>query len=345
MNTNVTQLVTQNGRATMRYEKVDSHLQLALEMRALRGGISLVDIEQRFDVGRRTAMRMKDAIVRNFPQTEELVGEDRTKRWRIPTGVVERLVSFSADELADLGTTINYLRGNNLRSQADSLQEILIKLQALMDPSAARRVEPDIEALLEAEGVAMRPGPRPKTDHDMVHQLREAVKACRQVTIQYRNRKTKRLNERLVYPYGFLLGHRNYLVAHHVHPKANNMVLFSLPYIEEVEILNKPFTRDPAFSLQAFAEQSFGIFQEEPFDVVWKFAPPAADDAKDFLFHPTQVMEPQKDGSLIVRFRAGGDLEMAWHLYTWGDQVEVLEPKKLADLVNSKGRRKWEANP
>ena len=328
----------------MRYEKVDSHLQLALEMRALRGGISLIDIEQRFEVGRRTAMRMKDAIVRNFPQTEELVGLDRTKRWRIPTGIVERLVSFSADEVADLGTTINYLRRQNLRSQANSLQEILTKLQALMDPVAARRAAPDIEALLEAEGIAMRPGPRPRTDQDMVHQLREAVKACRQVTIHYRNRGTRRLNERLVHPYGFLLGHRNYLVAHHVHPKANKMALFSLPYIEKVELLNKPFVRDPGFSLQAFAEQSFGIFQEEPFNVVWKFAPAAADDARDFLFHPTQTMEPQKDGSLIVRFRAGGDLEMAWHLYTWGDQVEVLEPKRLADLVNGQ-RRKWKGSP
>lgn len=33
------------------------------------------------------------------------------------------------------------------------------------------------------------------------------------------------------------------------------------------------------------------------------------------------------DDSLLVRFRAGGALEMSWHLYTWGDAVEVIEPK------------------
>jgi len=30
------------------------------------------------------------------------------------------------------------------------------------------------------------------------------------------------------------------------------------------------------------------------------------------------------DGSLAVRFRAGGRQEMAWYLYRWGDKVEVL---------------------
>jgi predicted DNA-binding transcriptional regulator YafY len=50
------------------------------------------------------------------------------------------------------------------------------------------------------------------------------------------------------------------------------------------------------------------------------------------------------DGSLIVRFRAGGDLEMAWHLYTWGDHVEVLEPKRLAKMV-AKIRPHWDGLP
>lgn len=44
-------------------------------------------------------------------------------------------------------------------------------------------------------------------------------------------------------------------------------------------------------------------------------------------------MEDQPDGSLIVRFRAGGALEMSWHLFTWGSDVEVLEPAKLRKLL------------
>jgi WYL domain len=63
-------------------------------------------------------------------------------------------------------------------------------------------------------------------------------------------------------------------------------------------------------------------------------APPkAAPDARHFLFHPTQSFEDQPDGSLLVRFRAGGALEMCWHLFTWGNQVKVIEPKRLATML------------
>jgi predicted DNA-binding transcriptional regulator YafY len=37
---------------------------------------------------------------------------------------------------------------------------------------------------------------------------------------------------------------------------------------------------------------------------------------------------------VIVRFRASGMLELAWHLFTWGDKVQVLAPDTLrATLV------------
>ena len=36
-----------------------------------------------------------------------------------------------------------------------------------------------------------------------------------------------------------------------------------------------------------------------------------------------------RDGSLTVRFRAGGIDEMCWHLYTWGESVTVEKPVRL----------------
>jgi predicted DNA-binding transcriptional regulator YafY len=55
-------------------------------------------------------------------------------------------------------------------------------------------------------------------------------------------------------------------------------------------------------------------------------------------------MEDREDGSLTVRFRAGGDLEMAWHLYCWGDQVEVLAPQRLIDMTRDH-RPTWPGLP
>ena len=63
--------------------------------------------------------------------------------------------------------------------------------------------------------------------------------------------------------------------------------------------------------------------------MVWRFSPEAADDAGEYLFHPTQSAERQADGSLIVRFRASGLREMAWHAFEWRGELEILEPPEL----------------
>ena len=326
----------------MRYEKFEDLLHLALEMQASRGGISLNDIQERFSVERRTAMRMRDAIMRVFPQVDELLSDDRRKRWRIPGNVVNNLVSFTANELADVEAAVLLLKRENMNDAAANLQDLSTKLRAIMDSNVARRVEPDLEALLEAEGLAMRPGPRPRISSLVLEDLRGAIKACEKVRIRHRNRVTNRLRSRTVHPYGFLYGNRHYLVA--FDEKAADIRKFTLPNVEEVHPTGEYFDRDPEFSLEIYAEASFGVYNEEPSDVVWRFKKEVAPDVKQYLFHPNQTMFEEANGTIKVSFRAGGRLEMAWHLYQWGDNVEVIEPASLRNMVH-KNRANWPGNP
>ena len=61
-----------------------------------------------------------------------------------------------------------------------------------------------------------------------------------------------------------------------------------------------------------------------------------------FLFHPSQTMEENPDGTLTVRFTAGGTDEMCWHLVTWGNSVLVEQPvrlcERLADMCDALAR-------
>ena len=87
----------------------------------------------------------------------------------------------------------------------------------------------------------------------------------------------------------------------------NELRLWRLDRIASVDLLDLGFARREDFSLSAYAARSFGVFQEEPVDVVLRFAPEAAEDAAGWVFHPSQSTEREGDGGLIVRFRAGGD--------------------------------------
>jgi len=143
-----------------------------------------------------------------------------------------------------------------------------------------------------------------------------------------------------------LRGHRSYLVARQP-DRSEGLRNFRLDRIHAVEVLNESFAFQPGFSIEEHAARAFGVWQdpEQYGEVVWRFAPEAAERAAEFRFHPTQVLESQPDGSLILRFHAAGWLEMAWHLYQWGDKVEVLAPEGLRKLVEGYQRSDFNALP
>ena len=331
----------------MRYEKAETVLRVALDMQASALGLSLDELQRNYSdkpLSRRTAERLRDAVERLFPQLQQANPGEVPKRWRLPGGTVNGLASVTAAELADLGTAISLLRRENMDVQAENAARGVAKMRALVKRPTMNRIEPDLEALTEAEGLAMRPGPRPEINAEIVGALREAIITRHKVKLHYLYRASGKRGYQVVHPYGFLYGNRHYLVAWSESEEARDFRNFALSNIERVEILDRAFTHRRGFSLKDYAERSFGVFQEEPFDVVWKFSPEVADDAKQYLFHPSQKFEEQADGSLIVRFRAGGGLEMCWHLFTWGGQLSVLAPRKLTVLLNDHLRRVAAAN-
>lgn len=316
----------------MRLAPAERVLQLALAMQGSRMGLSLSDIEERFRVGRRSAQRLRDAVLRLYPQTEQLVDPEQRPRWRIGAGTVPP-VALAAEDLVELESTARYLRQRNLHKRAAALERIATKLQGNLPATTRTRLAPDIEALLEAEGLAMRPGPRPVIREEVIDVVRQAIKEGRELYLAYRSPHSRRASGRRLQPYGFLLGKQHYLVGMSPDRHPGEARLFMLGHVTRVSLKDTTFVRDPGFSLEAFAQRSFGVYQGEPHDIVWKFAPDVAEAVAEYVFHPTQKMKRLKDGSTLVSFRAGGLLEMCWHLYTWGAHVEVLQPPELKDMM------------
>ena len=312
----------------MRYERVEMLLRLALLMQGSAMGLSLQDIQDEFNVSRRTAERMRDAVFGLFPSEEVDTGE-RTKRWRIPPGTLNNLIRFGADELADLEGAITIMEEGGRKNQAESLKSLRTKIRALLKPREVLRIEPDLEALLEAEGLAMRPGPRQNLKPEILENLRTAIKGSLVIKMRYRRRNSGEITQRTVCPYGILYGTRHRLIAFRENIKKFRP--YVLANIEKIELTGNVFEREEKFSLKEYASRSFGSYQEDPFDVIWRFSPEKKEEVEDFVFHPSQEIEIEPDGSTLVRFRAGGILEMAHHLFTWGKYVEIVEPKSLRD--------------
>jgi predicted DNA-binding transcriptional regulator YafY len=324
----------------MRYAPAERLLRLARHLAATRTGLTLDEMANELDVGRRTAERLRDSLMAMFPQMESWDDEERVRRWRLPASALVGVIDIRAEAVAAIETSARECEVRGEADRAGLLRDASTTLRAMMRPDALRRAEPDIAALMEAEGVAMRPGPRPMVADGVLPTLRRAILGMQPVVVRYVARDAAEPATRILCPYGILYGGRGWLVA----PVDGlpEMRLWRLDRIVSIDLIDRGFARRADFDLAAYAAQSFGVFQEEPIDVVLQFEASAADDAAGWVFHPTQRMQRDADGSLTVRFRGGGVQEMCWHLFTWGTAVTIAEPDrlrvKMAQMTEAIGR-------
>ncbi len=311
----------------MRYERLKDIMHLAIRLQGSRAGVTLKEIEEDLSVSRRTAERMRDAVEWAFGPLEVVPADDTRLHWRLQSAALRHLVRVTAEEMSALGTAAAALERTGLREQAARLTEIDTKLRAARGNATLEGREADLEALLQVEGLAMRPAPRQPVDADLLALLREALLTRRMIGYSYRARSTGETSEQRVEPCGLIYGNRAFLVARK--DRSEEPRLWRLSGISDARLLEEPFQRDPAFDLQRYARRSFGTFQEKPVRVVLHFNAAAAPDALAFLFHPDQTVEENPDGTVSVRFEAGGLDEICWHLVTWGETVTVEKPVRL----------------
>ena len=312
----------------IRYERLKDIIDLAIHLQAARHGLTMDDMMSKMSVSRRTAERMRNTVEWAFGPLETVPVDDNRKHWRLSSDALRRLVPVTAEELTTLATAAGALEQSGLPEHASGLREVETKLRATQREGALKKLETDLETLLEAEGLAMRAGPRQPVDNDRLSLLREAILVGRMVRFTYHARSTGRKSYQLVEPYGLLYGNQAFLVGKTDWQDGPHLWRFA--NMSKVRLSSKTFQRDPEFDLQEFAKRSFGTFQETPFNVVLRFDSEAARDASIFVFHPDQSVVKHDDGSLTVRFKAGGAYEMCWHLFTWGDSVTVEKPARLS---------------
>ena len=315
----------------MRYGPAENLLRLARHLAATRTGLTLDEMAAEVQVGRRTAERMRDTLLAMFPEMDSRDDDARVRRWRLPGSALVGLIEPRAEAVAAIETAARECEMRGEADRAALMREASTTLRAVMRPDALRRAETDIAALMEAEGIATRPGPRPIIAPGVLPTLRRAILGLQLVVVRYAGPNTEEPATRILCPYGILYGGRGWLAAHV--EGLPEMRLWRLDRVVSADLLDRGFQRREDFDLSAYAAQSFGVFQEEPIEVVLRFTPKVAEDAMRWLFHPSQSTTREVDGALTVRFRAGGIQEMCWHLFTWGTAVTIVSPYELRAIM------------
>ena len=300
-----------------RYSRLSDILDLAIFMQSKSLGITISDIMDRYNVSRRTAERMRDSLLNIFPSIDEIETDDSQKHWGFINYSISQLITFEKDELIGLENLIKRTSNKELKLQ---LGKTIEKLQAINSKSNLTDEE-NIKLLMETQGHAIRQIPQYKIDVETFVEVKNALCQNKMLEGIYHNKK------RILEPLGLIYGEKTYLVAYEK-AKGNEVYNFILHKFKDLKMTQEKFKKHK-FNLQEFANRSFGVYQGEILDVELEFNKTTAKEAINYNFHPTQSIKEQKDGSLLVNFKACGEREIIWHIFKWGAGCKINKPESL----------------
>lgn len=313
-----------------RLNKANEIIELAILMQNSYIGLTLDDIAKEFECSRRSAERMKAVLVEKFGSKIEEVSNstDKKKRWRFKKGTMNWLINFTPADFANLEQCKKSFKSSAKQKEIDELIE---KIKAL-NPENISNV--DIDEILSNQAYVIKQGFRENIKLETLQLINDSILCQKQIRITYYNQ------EYTLNPYGILYSDRAYLIAYNI--KANAIWTFRVSKIKEITLTDNYFEKEDDFDLKEYCARSFGVFQGEIFDVKLQFNKDAAQDAKEYFFHPTQIGKLEQDGSYTLSLKASGEYEIITELLKWRDSVKILAPESLKEAYKNEIRKMYE---
>src|SRR5271157_4876815 len=202
----------------------------------------------------------------------------------------------------------------------------------------SRSLPDSIEVPLDELASCLSVLPRVRTTYDpeIFRVLVRAVSHSRQLSMVYWTASRNETQRRTIDPYDLVLApDDDWCLIGHCHLR-NAIRLFKVQRVRSVVETDVCFSRPPGFRARDYMAETFGTIRGDgDYHVVLRFTQAFAGIIREKEWHPGQVLEPQPDGTLILRLHIN-DLRLIkrWVMY-WGPDCEVLEPEELIAMVVS----------
>lgn len=293
-------------------------------------GLTLDEMAAEMGCARRTVEHYRDDVEALFPHMTWYM-DGREKRYHIPGGLDSLSQTPTAEELVELNKVIAELKakGDGDRARARCLEDFRDKVCSAMK-KAMTKVGPDLDLMLQSEMIAVRAGGRRLEDPEFLKLIRQAYLSAKALQFVYL-KGSKPGVARIVTPYGIIFDHSAWLLA--VEDGQTTIKHYRLDEMATVEVVNQQRVRPESFNLADYAAESFGLFHgAEQEDIILHVLPAGLDSQGKlrWQFHRDQKVDYLGPGEgALVRFRATGMKELAWHLFTWENHLQVVAPEKL----------------
>jgi predicted DNA-binding transcriptional regulator YafY len=280
------------------------------------------DLAEKFETTKRT-------VYRDFRMLENLgipLYNDNGK-WAINESSFLPPVRFSTSE-----ALILFLAARLLLSYSHSfdpnVESAFIKLNSVVPAPLGEQIQQTMDWMEKL----------PKNEkylHNLA-KLAEAWISRHRIKIKYLALEAEKPKEHLIEPYFIqpaASGHSSYTLA--FSHRIGKITTFKIERIESIEVTDEIYTIPSDFDANEYFGTAWGVVVGgEAKTIRLRFDPGVARIIKETIWHPSQVLENQKDGSVIMTIQVMDTIDLYSWILGWGTKVEVLEPKDLRqDIV------------
>jgi predicted DNA-binding transcriptional regulator YafY len=295
---------------------------------ASKRGKSVQDLAGELSCHSRTVYRDLEALqVAGFPVYTERKNqknywslmESARHQIPIPFNIAELMaLYFSSDMLKMLKNTLFY----------DSLDSLFQKIKATLPPEYLDYLQ-HVESSLKVD---LKPAKDYGQFREIIDRINEAILNRRQVRIIYFSMSRKRISRRVVAPYKLWFFDGTFYMLGLCHLR-KDVRLFAVDRIRKMVVTDTAFETPRDVDIDSLLRNSFGAFLGEPTKVAIRFSPRVAGYIDEKIWHDSQVLEKQRDGSLIFKAETAGTEEIKFWVLRWGKEAVVLEPDSLREEI------------
>ena len=294
------------------------------ELLTARQGKSAAELAEGLECHPRTVYRDLEALqVAGFPVfTDRRAGKNV---WRLLYTAQNQIpIPFSLTELMALYFSRGMMKVLKNTVFYDSLESLFSKIKTMLSPEYRGyldRVENSVE-------VGQLPHKSYGEYGDIIAAVNEATVQRRYLDIEYFAMSRKQKTHRKIAPYKvWFFDGTFYLIGYCL--LRRDVRIFVIDRIRKVQLSPDTFEIPEHFDFKEFMKFRFGVFDGKPTRVIIRFSPDIAGYIREKIWHASQEIEAQEDGSILFRVEVAGTDEIKFWIMQWGSGARVLAPESL----------------
>ena len=134
------------------------------------------------------------------------------------------------------------------------------------------------------------------------------------------------------HPYSILF-HTGSIYIIGFQPHYKTWLYLALHRVQNIDLTEDLFERSQDYNLQEFLKDNFGIWHEEPVDVVIRFDKLVSNTIRERIWHHSQSLRQLEDGGLELSMHVGPSEELIAWILRWGNHSEVMSPDSLRKQI------------